>query len=534
MTGPLMAAILASRTGSLERAQILHLFGLTGAVAALALSGVAPGALALLAVLPADAGFSASRRAVWLTALAGALLLALCLVLGAPAPGLTGLAPFVAAGGAYAAWLAYAQRAVHGVRRRLAEVGEARHRLLADAVGDLVMGCDKSGSVAFASAGGTQTFGLTQRDVAGRGFFERLHVLDRPAYLAATAQAAAGERTVTTLVRLRVGASAPEADGYMAPVFAWAELRCRAADPTRIGAAAGVVVVARDVSELRAHADELEALRARAVEESAWKDRFLANVSHELRTPLNAVIGFSDIMRGSTPIDAARRVEYAGIIHDAGEHLLAMVNSLLDVSKLDAGRFEIAPETVALPSLVEQVVEMMRLRAEQGGVSLRATIDPRAAELVADKRAVRQIVTNLVSNAVKFTREGGAVELLARPEGNSVAIEVVDTGVGIAAGDLARLGDAFFQVSKGYDRSHEGTGLGLSLVRGLVGLHGGTIAIESAPGEGTRVIVKLPLDCRCAREDVAPARIETISRRGPATPATASVAAALDLLRKTG
>lgn len=542
LMGPLAAAVAASRTGSVAKAQLLHLGGMFGAIVALTLSGAAPGALAWLVVLPGDAAFSSHRRAPYYVAALSALVALGLALAGVRAPSVAELAVFVAPAALYAAALAWASREVQLARHGLAAAGQARYQVLADALGDLVMDCDRTGSVAYASPGGTQAFGLTPRDVAGRGFFERLHVQDRPAYLAAVAQAAAGEKTVTTLARLRAGASRasaldPDASNFEAPVFAWAELRCRAANPVRIGAAAGVIVVARDVSAERRHADELERMRAQAESESVWKDRFLANVSHELRTPLNAVIGFSDIMRTSAaPIDEARRVEYAGIIHDAGQHLLSMVNSLLDVSKIEAGRFELQPEPVLLPSVVEQVMEMMRLRAEQGGVSLRAMIDPRAAELVADKRACRQILTNLVSNAVKFTGEGGTVDLLARPEGNSIAIEVIDTGCGIAGADLPRLGDAFFQASSAYNRSHEGTGLGLSLVRGLVGLHGGAICIESAPGEGTRVVVTLPLDCRAAQPEAAPARIETTPRRvaGFDLGRRPGAASALDLFRKAG
>lgn len=531
LLGPLGAAFVASRTGSLDAGQPLHFAGLFGAVAALALSGAAPGAMVWLVAAPVDAGFSARRRAPLFVALLCAVAALGLAAAGPRAPGAVELAAFAATAALYVAALAAAHRAVERLSLDAAAAGEARYRALAATLGDLVMGCDRSGSVAFAI--GAQAFGLSQRDVAGRGLFERLHVQDRPAYLAAVAQAAAGAATVTTHVRLRSGAAQD------APIFAFAELRCRAASC----GGASVLVVARDVSEAQRGADALARMRAEAESATVWKDRLLANVSHELRTPLNAVIGFSDLMRQSaTPIAEARRVEYAGIVHDAGQHLLAMVNSLLDVSKIEAGRFDIQPETVQITTVVDQVIEMMRLRAEQGGVTLRAAIDPRAGEIVADRRACRQILTNLVANAVKFTGEGGSVGLFARPEGNSVAIEIVDTGCGIAAADLARLGDAFFQASSDYNRTHEGTGLGLSLVRGLVGLHGGAISIESAPGEGTRVVVTLPLDCREARGETAPARIETASRlRGglfdAARGAAASrpgAAAALELFRKAG
>ena len=154
---------------------------------------------------------------------------------------------------------------------------------------------------------------------------------------------------------------------------------------------------------------------------------------------------------------------------------------------------------------------MVGLRAEQGGVAIRQAVSDRAREIIGDKRACKQIVINLLSNALKFTPAGGTVSIGTQPQGNSVLITIADTGVGIAAKDLCRIGDAFFQARTGYDRPHEGTGLGLSVVRGLVGLHGGSICLESAAGEGTRVTVRLPLDCRVAGPGGS-AKIETIPR----------------------
>jgi cell cycle sensor histidine kinase DivJ len=536
LMGPLAAAMVASRSGDLDRAQMFHVAGLIGAIAALTLSGAAPGAMVWLVALPAQASLSLRRGSAVATASVCALVGLVLAIAGAPAPSVAELVAFVGAGAFYGAWLAHANRLERRLNEALAAQANARQRLLVDTLGDLAMECDRAGSVVGVLCGAA-TFGLVARDITGRGFFERLHVQDRPAFLAAVSRAANGDVTATTTARLRVGARHEDHDGDV-PVFAAAELRCRAGQPGRAGECPVVIVIARDASAAHRLAEAAQAARAQAESQSLWKDRFLANVSHELRTPLNAVIGFSDLMRSTgAPCDEARRIEYAAIINDAGQHLLSMVNSLLDVSKIEAGRFALQPETVGLPQLADQVIEMVRLRAEQGGVSVRATIHPLAAEIVADKRACRQILTNLVANAVKFTGEGGSVEVLARPEGNSVAIEVVDTGCGIAARDLARLGDAFFQASADYDRAHEGVGLGLSLTRGLVGLHGGAIAIDSAPGEGTRVVVTLPLDCRAAQSEAgAPARIETSARRTAqiVDAARPGAAAALDLFRKAG
>jgi two-component system, cell cycle sensor histidine kinase DivJ len=244
------------------------------------------------------------------------------------------------------------------------------------------------------------------------------------------------------------------------------------------------------------------------------KDRLLANVSHELRTPLNAILGFSEILGDAelAPRDPLKQREYAGIIHASADHLLSVVNMILDMSKIEARRFAIAPESFEIEPLIHACCDMLRLKAEQGGVELVLTPLRSSTMLIADKRACRQIVINLLSNAVKFTRSGGRVTIDASVENGWLALHVDDTGIGIAPGHFARLGDPFFQVRSSYDRMFEGTGLGLSLVRGLVGLHGGTLSLESAIEMGTRVTVRLPLDCRGrAPSDAAPARIETIA-----------------------
>ena len=275
-----------------------------------------------------------------------------------------------------------------------------------------------------------------------------------------------------------------------------------------------MVAIVRDVTAQMNHERAIRQARDEAQRSSAWKDGFLANVSHELRTPLNAIIGFSEILSNPdlSPPDLVKQREYAGIIMTSGQHLLSVVNSLLDISKIEAGRFEINPEPFDLPEMIQACCEMVSLSARQAGIAIEHDRSGRLVEIIGDRRACKQIVINLLSNALKFTQRGGRVTIGAQPQGNSVLISVVDTGVGIAALDLVRLGDAFFQAKTGYDRPFEGTGLGLSVVRGLVGLHGGTITVESAPGEGTHVTVRLPLDCRTAGPGKTAAKIDIIPR----------------------
>ncbi|MEF3368014.1 HAMP domain-containing sensor histidine kinase [Methylocystis sp. 9N] len=277
-----------------------------------------------------------------------------------------------------------------------------------------------------------------------------------------------------------------------------------------------VVIVA--IRVLRA---EEALLRARLEGERAvaGKTRFLANVSHELRTPLNAIIGFSEMLANQTlsPPEPAKQREYAKIIGDSGRHLLDVVNSILDMSKIEAGSMRLVPEPFAPAALIDQCCDMMRLQALEAGVTLTREDEGAIEEIVADKRAFRQILLNLLSNAIKFTQPGGRVRVRLREEGDQLALTVSDNGVGVAACDLARLGDPFFQASAAHDRAYEGAGLGLSVVRGLVGLHGGSITIESAPGKGACVTVRLPADCsKNAVAAHAMARIETIARHDAA------------------
>ena len=242
------------------------------------------------------------------------------------------------------------------------------------------------------------------------------------------------------------------------------------------------------------------------------KGQFLATVSHELRTPLNAIIGFSEMLSAEDNgwLDAEKRLEYARIIHASGHHLLDVVNTLLDISKIESGAMTIEREPLDLAAMAQDCCTLMALRAETGGIALERVLGPALPAMEGDRRALKQVVLNLLSNAIKFTPAGGRVTLAVVRDGDTIDLSVSDTGIGIAAADLPRLGDPFFQAKGTYDRTHEGTGLGLSVVRGLVGLHGGRLTIESAPGVGTRVSVRLPAGG--ADSAGQPAKIVTFAR----------------------
>lgn len=261
--------------------------------------------------------------------------------------------------------------------------------------------------------------------------------------------------------------------------------------------AAGPGAVAAIIRDGRDKAELLEKL-AQAAEEvdsgEIAKGRFLATVSHELRTPLNAIIGFSDMLlhREISGDLGPKQAEQVGLIRDAGNHLLSVVNAILDVSKIEAGSYRIAIEPFEMKPAVELCCAMLEPQAAERGVTLATTLPHGLGQLLGDRRAVQQILINLLSNAIKFTPGGGKVTVGATCRDGMIRIAVNDTGIGIGDEDLARLGRPFVQVQNDYTRQFQGTGLGLSLVKGLVKLHGGWMSIESAPGLGTSVTVGLP------------------------------------------
>ncbi len=276
----------------------------------------------------------------------------------------------------------------------------------------------------------------------------------------------------------------------------------------------GIVIVRADITELkkqqikqqeneeqlRGYVQQLSKLaedylfaKKTAEEANRTKSAFLANMSHELRTPLNAIIGFSDAIKQQLfgPVANKRYLEYISDIYASGTHLLSLINDILDMSKIEAGKYEIHAEALDAAEVVDSSARFMRVRAEEAGVSL--SVDaPDSLTLWADVRALKQILLNLLTNAIKFTPKGGSVTLRVREIGDDVEFLVVDTGIGISARDLSRLGHRFEQVDNAMTRRREGTGLGLALCRSLAELHRGQITITSEVGQGTTVSVRLP------------------------------------------
>src|SRR5205085_465399 len=265
--------------------------------------------------------------------------------------------------------------------------------------------------------------------------------------------------------------------------FIWVEMRCRPLEATApmTGSDCEVVAVMRDVTERKLQEQALDLARTAAEQADASKSRFLATMSHELRTPLNAIIGFSEMIAQEDVlmIDAGKRKEYAKLINESGQHLLSVVNGILDMSKMESGGFEISAEPFEPREAIVSCSNLMALKARENGLDLVVSLPEDLQGMVGDERAFKQILLNLLSNSIKFTERGGCVTVSALMEGTNLALRVSDTGVGISPEDLKRIGDPFFQAEKTYRRRHEGTGLGLSIVKSLVALHHGEMVVQS-------------------------------------------------------
>ena len=250
----------------------------------------------------------------------------------------------------------------------------------------------------------------------------------------------------------------------------------------------------RNVAGQFARERELQAERDTAVTASHDKTLFLAGMSHELRTPLNAIIGFSDMMKARLfgPIPA-KYAEYADLIHESGRHLVDLVGDVLDMSKIESEHYKLNKEPFDICEVVRSCVKLMQLGADEAGVRLSVDLPDHAVPVLADRKAMRQILFNLLSNAIKFTPGDGRVTTGIELDGDTVILEVRDNGVGMSEEDASRVGQPFQQAESAKNSDARGTGLGLSLVKALSELHGGTFALRSELGQGTRIILDLPI-----------------------------------------
>ncbi|MDI3559661.1 PAS domain-containing sensor histidine kinase [Bradyrhizobium sp. Arg816] len=511
LIAPILLSWFLSRTGRYEGAHVLSSLALAGLIMAVAgtTGGIESFAAIWLVVVPLEAALSASRRVAAFASLlalscAGVLILAGqlgWLPAGDASAAERGvlMAFGVASATLYAAGLAFGAESLARTSVALLLREEERYRLLARNMSDVISRHRRNGAVQFISPAVEAMLGMPVAQLLGHGLFDRVHVADRPAYLTALSDAARGDvRSVEFRLRREpAGSERGQVD------FIWVEMRCRPLDQD-IGRQdidgdatreAEVVGVMRDVTDRKLAEQALDQARSAAEAADAAKTRFLATMSHELRTPLNAIIGFSEMIaqEQTLMLGAAQRKEYAQLINDSGQHLLSVVNGILDMSKMESGNFEIASEPFAPRASLMHCCNLLALKARENGIDLITDAPQDLPVMTGDPRAFKQIVLNLVANAIKFTERGGQVTVSAAVSGSQLTLRISDTGVGIAADDLKRIGAPFFQAGKTYQRRHEGTGLGLSIVKSLVALHLGELTVQSRLGEGTSVTVRLPL-----------------------------------------
>lgn len=521
LVAPIAISYFLSRTGEFETAHALSSIALAILITGVALNsgGIASFAAVWLVAVAIEGALSTSRRVIafsialslicagFLTLVGYFGLLPESFVTGEAAKyfGSLGIASVIA----YCSALAFFVQRLGHTSRGLLNAEENRYRLLARNMSDVISRHRRNGAIEFISPAAASVFGVPVSELSGHGLFDRVHVADRPAYLSAFADVARG--VLECEVEFRVKRETKGEDGRPVVNFVWIEMRCRPLAKTDSSVDAEVVAVMRDISDRKGNEQALELAREETERAHAAKSQFLATMSHELRTPLNAIIGFSEmiVQEKELNIDAAHRREYAQLINDSGQHLLSVVNSILDMSKMESGGFEISADPFQPREAIVNCCNLMALKAREGGVDLVVRAPEHLPTMIGDERALKQIMLNLLSNAIKFTERGGSVTVSAEVDGDNLSLRVTDTGVGISMDDLKRIGDPFFQAEKTYRRRHEGTGLGLSIVKSLVGLHQGEMQLESRIDEGTTVSIVLPLNV-----DTAP-RKTTVTKLAP-------------------
>jgi cell cycle sensor histidine kinase DivJ len=372
-----------------------------------------------------------------------------------------------------------------------AQISAYRH--LIEHVQDAVLRFSADGAILLASRSSETLFGCPRYQIAGGKLSERLHVMDRPAYLTAFADAAEDGRSRTIEVRIRQDDPRSRSN---VPRFVWVEMQL---SPILEDGARGprheVIALVRDISARKDAESAMAEARRVAEDASQAKSRFLATIGHELRTPLNAVVGFSEMMSSGIGGElSTTHKEYAGLIQQSGKHLLEVVGMLLDMSRIEAGKFEIQAESMDPAEVVPACISMVESLAKEREIRLMSEIEADLPLMTADERVCRQIMINLLSNAIKFSHDGGLVTASVKRQGQSINFSVRDRGIGMAPAAMARIGEPFFQVQDGLSRKYEGTGLGLSIVKGLVELHGGTLRAMSEIGAGTTITVLLPIN----------------------------------------
>jgi PAS domain S-box-containing protein len=345
-----------------------------------------------------------------------------------------------------------------------------------------IIGNDLEGRILLWNEGARRIYGYEPKEVVGKANAAILHVPEDVASgrdREIRAIALRNGKYEGTIHRIRKNGERFEARVVLTP-------RRDAA-----GKAIGFLLISKDISA-----------ETRLIEANRLKSEFLANMSHELRTPLNGIIGFAEFLIDGKPGPLnAKQTEYLGDILTSGQHLLQLINDVLDLAKVEAGRMDLTTEELSPVTAINEVCAVARPIAEKKRIRIRITVDPALDLVTVDPQKFKQILYNLLSNAVKFTDEGGSVAIIAAAaDDDHFRLDVQDTGIGIREEDLGRLFQEFEQIDSGTARNYEGTGLGLALTRKLVELHGGTIGVQSAPGKGSTFSVLLPLHVEASDE----------------------------------
>lgn len=501
---PVFVALFLWRTGALTIAYLLSaaiLAILVGFVASHT-AGLSSFALFWLLAVPIEAAMSGSRRVVLSSII---LCIAVLAVLGGlseldalpPSRVSAANAPLYATIGLLSALLYIGMLAgtidhLYGKTSRAAQNSEERFRLLAENATDVITRHGPNGEVSFVSGAWEQLVDGDAGDLSGTGYLNLVHPEDRHAYLTAFVRAA--DTVAPATCEFRIASELPRPG--RSPAYKWVELNCRPISKSgKDGGTCELVAISRDITVRRRHQEALREARDTAQEANTAKTVFLANISHELRTPLNSVIGFAELMERELPVanGAARFEEYASLIRESGEHLLGVVNDLLDLSKIEAGQFSVCSEPLDLNEIAGYCSQAMKSSAKDADVAIAIDLAIEDIDILADPRACKQILLNLLSNAVKFSEPGCVVKIATRYSDTHALLSVEDQGPGIAPEIIDRLGQPFVQADADYSRSHDGTGLGLSIVNGLVKLHQGLIDIDSRKNIGTTVTIAFPL-----------------------------------------
>jgi len=363
---------------------------------------------------------------------------------------------------------------------------EAQYKLIAEHAYDMFARHSPDGVLTFVSPAVKKVMGANPEDVVGLNIVEMMHRDDQPDAHRKLDLLNAGEESVRMTFRL------PNIKGE----FIWLESTVHPIHDDSTGEMIEAIAITRDISEHKEYEQQLVDAREKAETANRTKSTFLANMSHELRTPLNAVIGFSEILKRQMfgPLGNEAYDEYAGLIYESGTHLLDLINDILDMSKIEAGKMEIMPEPLDMGDIAETCIRFVEARSTAKNQTVMLNISDSDEHNIGygDVRATKQIMINLLSNAVKFTGEGGLISVDIHSLDRSLEIVVSDNGIGIDPADIPRLLKPFEQTADKSTQAEEGSGLGLALTKSFCEMQGGTFYLDSEKGKGTRAIVTLP------------------------------------------